>query len=292
MHPLVPRTVGATLNGLAHVAPALTGRVGFRLFCQVLAPPLPAHHRSFLESARAFTMSDRGDRIQGYRWGQGPRRILLVHGWASNAYFWRRLIGTLSPDEFTVVAYDLPAHGLSGGRWLHLPRSGGVLARVLAEQGPFEAVVGHSFGAFSSLYVLGQQPPGSVERVVVLACPGRVSDFMQYYQGLLGLHPRTMRLIDARCEQLLGQPVGWFNAADFARGLALPGLIVHDRADAEAPFAHAERMAAGWPRAHFVPTEGLGHNLRSEALVAALADYLHTQRLPEPQMLAAEPLPA
>jgi pimeloyl-ACP methyl ester carboxylesterase len=49
------------------------------------------------------------------------------------------------------------------------------------------------------------------------------------------------------------------------RGLRLPGLVLHDRADRYVPFSHGEAIAAEWPGARFVPLSGLGHRRGLEA---------------------------
>jgi pimeloyl-ACP methyl ester carboxylesterase len=47
-------------------------------------------------------------------------------------------------------------------------------------------------------------------------------------------------------------------------------LVVHDREDREVPIRHADRLAAAWPNARLVATDGLGHRriLRDAAVIA------------------------
>ena len=62
------------------------------------------------------------------------------------------------------------------------------------------------------------------------------------------------------------------------RGLAVapPLLVVHDRDDREVPWEDGAAIAAAWPRARRLDTEGLGHQriLRDPAVTQAVADFI------------------
>ena len=90
----------------------------------------------------------------GMRWhvqrtGQGPV-LLLLHGTASASHSWRHLLPALA-RQFTVIAPDLPGHGLSGDpgiSGLSLPGMARMLAHLLQHLGVQPAVLlGHSAGA-------------------------------------------------------------------------------------------------------------------------------------------------
>ena len=56
------------------------------------------------------------------------------------------------------------------------------------------------------------------------------------------------------------------------RGTGGDDLVVHDRADKETPYAVGAALAAAWPNARLVTTEGLGHQrILSDAEVTAAA---------------------
>jgi hypothetical protein len=66
--------------------------------------------------------------------------------------------------------------------------------------------------------------------------------------------------------------------------IAVPGdahklqrlLVVHDEDDKEVPLAHARALAASWPSAHLMVTQGLGHRrvLREPAVVEKVLGFL------------------
>ena len=60
--------------------------------------------------------------------------------------------------------------------------------------------------------------------------------------------------------------------------LTQPALIVHDHDDTDVPEADARAIAAAWPAARLVITQGLGHRgvLRSSEVVHHVLEFLRT----------------
>ncbi len=102
--------------------------------------------------------------------GRGPV-LLLLHGTGSAGSSWRDLVPLLAAD-FTVVAPDLPGHGLSA-RVASGPASLPVIAHALASlmralELPPEFICGHSAGAAISAQMALAETPG-VRRLAWIA---------------------------------------------------------------------------------------------------------------------------
>jgi pimeloyl-ACP methyl ester carboxylesterase len=54
----------------------------------------------------------------------------------------------------------------------------------------------------------------------------------------------------------------------------LPGLIIHDTEDKEAPYQTALDMNEVWKNSSLITTTGLGHNLKSKELVEQVAMFI------------------
>ena len=80
--------------------------------------------------------------------GQGSTAVVLVHGWACNASYWREQVAALA-ERYTVVTLDLAGHGGSGAErsdW-SITRFGDDIAAVVRELPQQKVVlVGHSMG--------------------------------------------------------------------------------------------------------------------------------------------------
>jgi pimeloyl-ACP methyl ester carboxylesterase len=113
-----------------------------------------------------------------------------------------------------------------------------------------------------------------------MAPPGEASDFVDFYQKTLKLTPRTMALVHGRFIKEFNVPITWFSTPKFAAAVRIPGLIVHDENDPEAPYRYARLIQESWPHATLLSTKGLGHNLKSPAVVGAVTGFLQGNRAP------------
>src|SRR6185369_1942807 len=92
------------LNTLAWIAPKKAGIKGFYLFCNPRRRPVKPHHMEFLDTAEKFTIDYAGKKVQGYKWGTGEKKLLLVHGWESHSYWWKNIVSALSKEKFTIYS--------------------------------------------------------------------------------------------------------------------------------------------------------------------------------------------
>ncbi len=105
--------------------------------------------------------------------GSGPETLLLVHGMAGSSRVWRHVMPELA-REHTVIAPDLPGHGLSakGQRDYSLGGFAAVLRDLLRELDIDRVtVVGHSLGGGVALQ-LGYQHPEVCGRLALISSGG------------------------------------------------------------------------------------------------------------------------
>lgn len=274
MKKIITKVVGAYLNTLAQVAPKKAAREGFYLFCRPFRAKLSDYHKQFLATADQFSFGHDGINIQAYRFGNGPRKVLFLHGWQSHTFRWKAYIDALDKDEYTIYAFDAPGHGLSGGSYLNVPFYGNIITQLIETIGDVHAVVGHSLGSFSTLYMLHQNPGVKVGRAILMAPPGEANDFIEFYQNMLGLNKKTMTLIRDYFTNEFDRPITWFSTSRFAESINIPGLIIHDKGDREAPYHYAEKINGVWENSQLITTEGLGHNLKSPEVVKMVTGFL------------------
>ncbi len=275
MNIILLRSIGFYINTLAVIAPTFAARKGFELFCWPRRIKMKPHQLEFLnQSDEKFSIDYAGKKVQAYRWGRGEKKILLLHGWQSHSYWWRYVINRLSKEEFTIYSLDAPGHGLSEGDFLNLPHYSGLIEQFIIEHKSLHAILTHSFGGFASVYTLHRLPHLLVNKLVVMAAPGEVEFFFNYYQNMLGLSKKTIKLITDYFIKTIGHPPSYFKMVDFSKSLQLQGLIIHDTEDKEAPFQTAVNMNAIWENSKLISTTGLGHNLKSKELVEEVAKFI------------------
>lgn len=275
MKQMIFRSIGLCLNALAFVAPRKAARLGLDLFCRPVRTPITPKQKAFLETAAQSGFEHNGIKIQTYRWGNGPKNILLLHGWQSHTYRWKKYIETLPLENFTIHAFDAPGHGLSGGRFLSVPLYSEVIENFIDSIGKTETIISHSLGSFSALYTLYRRPDLASKNLVTLSSPGEAQEFFDFYKMSLGLSAKAVNLIANRFEDLFQKSLRDFSAPVFASTLKISGLIIHDEEDNETSIAHAKRIHDVWRNSQFLITRGLGHNLRSDEVVNAVFKFVN-----------------
>ncbi|QHT69938.1 hypothetical protein GXP67_26475 [Rhodocytophaga rosea] len=135
MQKILPQLIGFYLNLLAYIAPQKAGKLGFRVFCYPARVKMTARQRQFLQSARHFTIPYNKEAIQGYKWGNGPVNILLLHGWQSHTYRWKRYIEAIDKSHYTLYALDAPGHGLSSGSFMTVPLYSAIIVKAIEHIG-------------------------------------------------------------------------------------------------------------------------------------------------------------
>lgn len=131
--------------------------------------------------------------------GSGPRTLLLIHGLASNAGFWRENLPELSRHH-RVVAVDLPGYGQSQkspGYAYDMRFFADAVDRLIQELRLEDVVVvGHSMGGQVAM-TLALEHPDRVDALVLLA-PAGVESFSETEGAMLraALTPEGIRAAD------------------------------------------------------------------------------------------------
>lgn len=266
--------LGLYLNTLAVIAPSTAAQKGFKLFCRPMRVRTSAKQNAFFDTAGKFYIHVDGVRVQAYRWGSGPRKVLFLHGWQSHSYRWKTYIEALPEDEFTVYSLDAPGHGLSSGDFLSVPLYSNLIQTFIRQHGTFHAAVGHSLGGFSLLHALYSAPTLAVDRAILLAPPGEARDFISVFQKTLSLSSRTVKLIVQHFAKVYNVSPDFFSAERFVEGLETKGLIIHDQEDPEAPYHYATAMHRKWRDSRLVTMNGFGHNLKSVLVVKEVVKFM------------------
>jgi esterase/lipase len=274
MNIFIIRLVGSYLNALSWIAPTKAGRLGFLFFCRPFRIPFNVKQNTYLNTAYKYVYEYGDLPVQVYRWGNGKKKVVFLHGWQSHTYRWKSYIEALSKQEYTIYSLDAPGHGLSGGNFLSVPVYSGLIQQFLTELGEVDTVIGHSLGSFSLVYTFYRNPLMQVNKVILMAPPGEASDFMAFYQHTLKLSKRAMNLIVNHFKITYEVGPEFFSATKFAEALKVQGLIIHDEGDDEAPYKYAQIIHKKWSRSILITTKGFGHNLRAISVVNHVVKFI------------------
>lgn len=262
------------LTALGHIAPPLAAEIAWRSWRRVGAPAA-VHARDAAAHARAH-VENLGP-IVTYRWGKGPRVILLVHGWHSRASRFSTIVDALERADTTVIAFDAPANGATPGRFVTVLDYVNAIEQVARRHGPIDTIIGHSFGVLASFTAVRESV--RVRRLVAISGMYDAQQLIDEFSrraGIAGAAKRGLRRrIERRTFPQVSDPWRRFvSETDPTDGIPL--LIVHDTGDTYVDPGQALLIAD----AHTGPVEslittGLGHSriLSDPAVVARIADF-------------------
>ncbi|GAA3730593.1 alpha/beta hydrolase [Leifsonia bigeumensis] len=273
----------ALLNSLPvldKVAPPLAAEIVWRLWrTPRRSRSLTADAARVMELAGRSTMPIAGRRIATYRWGSGPRVVLLVHGWEGRASDFAPIVRELRSPERTILAVDAPGHGNSTGRRTTVIDYAEVLAEVARRHGRLEAVVSHSLGTPSAAAAASHGL--RADRYVSIGGVADLDRLVPTFCEALGVRPSTAERVRARIENRVfdGNRDVWaqYSAAESPLPASAPLLVIHDRSDRMVPVVDATLLAdAHGPLTRVVVTEGLGHYriLGADAVLDDVSSFL------------------
>lgn len=269
----------AALATLSHVAPAAAAELGWRLWRHVGRPQV-VHERDAAVHARAITERIRvnGREVACYRWGDGERVVLLVHGWRSRASRFSAIVTALESADTTVIAFDAPANGDSPGDLVTILDYTAAIDALALRHGPIDTIVGHSFGVLASFVAVREGVPvRRIAGISGMASADQLVDKFCEQTGLSAAAERGMRSrIERRTFPQVAAPWRRFVAELDPTQIDVEVLLVHDTDDAMVDVGQALIIAnahTGPVRSHI--TSGLGHSriLSDPKVVAAVAEF-------------------
>lgn len=270
------KSVGLYINILSYVRPKYARDLSYKIFSRPRDGKLnPENLPDVLLQSEMKLVSDT---IQTYLWDGNQDRVLLVHGWESNASRWEQILNYLKKHDSKVLALDAPNHGLTPGIFNVLEYAKAV-DKVVQEFKP-KYIIGHSLGGMTLTYYLHQYQPKSVSKVVLLGAPSDFEVITNNYVRLLSLNNRSKSLFESYFTQILNVNPKEFTARLFGKSIQLPALIAHDEQDEVVKFEESDKIISNWKEAQKHSTTKLGHSMHDDALYLKITEFLFGEKQP------------
>lgn len=260
-------------NSLAILLPKLAGKQAFYFFCIPFKAKLNAKKQEYLTNSNTKTLTVDDKNLATYSWGTGSKTILLVHGWQSHSYRWKNYIEKIDKKTYRVVAFDAPGHGNSEGLYSNVPLYEKALQEVVKEYGVPSTIIGHSIGAFSSMYFL-QKNNLNIDRFISLATPFSANEFVKFFRAELKLSERAIKNMKAYFTQYVGKRPEDFSITAFGKSIVTPSLLIHDKEDTSTPFTNSQTLSEVLKGSELIITEGFGHKLKSREVIEKVIEFV------------------
>src|SRR5688500_10115883 len=233
--------------------------------------------REVIEWGNNYRIPFEGGELAITTWGSNGPSVLLMHGWGGARAQMTGFVDPLLFAGYRVVAFDQPAHGESDGKTTNLLEIAPTLNLIAQREGPFHAVLAHSFGTLITSYALVEQNFPPPARLVYFGAFTLLLASLPRFQVLAGLPDEIMDGFRAMLYENFGQGVleAITNEALTPR-IDIPALMFHDVTDNVTPIEDSRLIARVWKRAQFIETEGLGHRgaLQSRSIHEQVVRFL------------------
>lgn len=271
--PLTLSLLRGAMGVLSRTAPDAASRVAMDLFMKPRRYARPEREREVLATATRFQVTVDGHPVQAWRWGTGPA-VLLVHGWEGRGAQLAAFVQPLTAAGHSVVTFDAPGHGESGGSRSSLPHFAWSVRAVADAAGGVSAVLAHSLGCAAT--TLTVRDGLAVQRLVYVSPPLDPSDYVARFGDILNITTPVLDRMKHRIEQRFQRKWAEYSLAAMAPAMTTPLLVIHDRDDEDTSWQDGAALAQAWPGARLLTTAGLGHRriLRDPSVVAAATQFV------------------
>jgi pimeloyl-ACP methyl ester carboxylesterase len=263
---------------LSLISKRKTAEAAFRLFCTPFT--------TF--SKRLPTIFTWGEEIQfkmgsfvvrGYRWNhKKPYKVLILHGFNSQAYKFKHYIEPLIEKGYEVIAFDAPAHGRSTGKTVNALEYSEMIIQILRRYGPVNGFIAHSFGGMALALALEKTKHDSSTKAVLIAPATETTTAIDEAFKMLGINDAKIRKeFDNLVIEKSGQHPQWFSIKRAMKNISANVLWFHDEEDFTTPLSDAIKVQEKkFPNIEFIITKGLGHRriYKDENVKKQVIDFL------------------
>lgn len=276
MSQLLIKTIGTILNISSHIAPKAAIKKALDLFSTPRKGEVTDKQYQFLKTSEEKTIHYNKLPIHTYHWNTSNAKatILLVHGWESNSFRWKKLSKQLLKDGFNVIAIDAPAHGKSGDKTFTAIQYAAFINEVCKTYNP-NHIVGHSVGGMASIFYLHGYDKTNISKLVSLGAPSEFDKIFLNYTNMMGYNKVISNGLDNYIFDKYGKYPSAFSSAKFSESIKPEGLIIHDIEDKIIPFSDAELIHKSYKNSTLIKTKGFGHGLKDQSVNDAIIAFLN-----------------
>ena len=264
------------LKALSLFSPKLTARIAWKFFTTPRLKRKPS--QSFLEQMSIEEIDYQGHKVTTYIHNpHGSNSILLVHGWEGQASDFVALLLSLLDHRFKVISFDSPAHGLSHGKSVNAVDYSQIIQELTKKHGPFEAIVGHSMGAFASTHALAHSPEHIANKLVTIGAPNKLTTIIHKFIKAMDLSYEVeielFKLIEKNFHlKVENSSTGHYSSM----ATNTQKLFIHDEYDRQVPIERLDELIELNPDAQIHRTYTLGHSriLKDNYTIEKIIDFI------------------
>jgi len=272
----IPAHIIRTGKVLQFFSSSLATKFALKIFKTPRKFTTPEREEMMRESAKKqlITVPSIQKEVMVYEYGYSKQKVLLVHGWAGRGTQLYQIADKILENRMMVISFDAPAHGLSKSNTTNLPEYVATINYINEIYGPFEAVIGHSFGGITAMTALADNP--FVNKLVTIGIDCSINDVIDNFAKKLQLNQRVATKIKKHLSTLFKKSIESVSPCKTAKKIMIDTLVLHDTQDKDVDVSNAYKIRQNLVNGELLVTNGLGHRriLRNKKVINRIIDFI------------------
>ncbi len=243
---------------------------------------LRLNQEQLLNEAEKFTLSVNDEyfakhdlRFNGFKWGNGTRKVLITHGWGSKAADFADIILALRQiDNLQIIAFDAPGNGSSEGDLSNLLLFIEAVKAIITNYGNPDILIGHSLGAMANIIAMVEN---KIEPSVLISIAPliRLKENFENSMTKIEILPNDQAEFLKSFEQKFNKPASFYNLNDwYTDNPQLKHWLAYDRNDQVSTYDYLKEFLDIHPSINSQVFDDAGHDkiIKSPELISAIVN--------------------
>jgi predicted esterase len=246
-------------NTLQKIFPRLTAKIAFNFISKPKGKKIRAFEKAILEIAIKDIIRFNKFNIQTYKWGNGTKKALLIHGWGGRASNFGAIIPELTKNNYTVISFDGPCHGESTKKKTSFFEMSD-LVKLFLKKDKYDLIITHSMGTVLTFTAMNSIKY-KVNQMIVLTSPSKFLEFIDLAVTQFGLTNKTTRLLINKIRKTTTEydPIT-LDAESIVKDIEMKNVtFIHDKFDKVIPIEKTKNVSSFIKNSKLIEIEGTGH---------------------------------
>jgi pimeloyl-ACP methyl ester carboxylesterase len=249
----------------------------WQLICYSPKMPVRFQQEQLLNEAEKFSLRVNDDYFankellfNGFKWGNGRRKLLITHGWGSKAADFAEIITALKEvDDLEIIAFDAPGNGSSEGELSNLLLYVLAVKAIAHKYGAPDIFIGHSLGAMANVIALSELEI-TTSVLISIAPLIRLKENFEASMNAVEIPQAAQDRFLESFEEKFGKPASYYNLNDwYSSGQQLNHWLAYDQNDRISTYNYLEEFLNNNPSIKIRNYDGVGHEriVKSEEVI-------------------------
>jgi len=229
--------------------------------------PLRLHQEQLIAVSKQFSLqvfdtyfTNTEVSINCFSWGNGKRKVLLTHGWASKALdFYELIIELQKIDDLEIIAFDAPGNGSSISEFSNLMLYADSVKSIALNYAQPDVLIGHSLGGMANVIAL-QELEMNPKLLISIAPLIRLKENFEQSLDSVSIGAKHQDIFFDNFAQEFPVPASHFNLTNlYQLNPAIDHFLAFDPADHISPYAYLKEFLDKYPAINSKSFEDVGH---------------------------------